>query len=147
MKQYQAYPVTFDAENTRFRFQSIGKRGVFDKIVEFIQIAPDIHNLALLDYNPFTNEFSDILVTDNGDMPEVIATVITIIQDFLNSNPGQKVYFEGSTATRTRLYQIAISQVFDPDESDLLIEGYKDEQWIVFEPNIRFEGFLVKKKF
>lgn len=103
--------------------------------------------MALLDYNPFTNEFSDISVTDNGDMPEVIATVITIIQDFLNSNPGQKVYFEGSTATRTRLYQIAISQVFDPGESDLLIEGYKDEQWIVFEPNIRFEGFLVKKKF
>lgn len=146
MKQYQAYPVTFDTENARFRFQSIGKRGVFDKVVEFTRIAPDIYNLALLDYDPLTREFSDISVTDNGDMPEVIATVITIIEQFFDSNPGQKVYFEGSTATRTRLYQIAIAQVFDP-HSDLSIEGYKDEQWIGFEPNIRFEGFLVKKKF
>lgn len=147
MKQYQAYPVTFDVKNARFRFQSIGKRGVFDKIVEFIPISPNMYNLALLDYNLLTNEYSDISVTDNGDMPEVIATVISIIQSFLDSNPGQRVYFEGSTAARTRLYQIAISQVFDPAESDLLIEGYKDGQWIVFEPNIRFEGFLVKKKF
>lgn len=147
MRQYQAYPVTFDIQNARFRFQSIGKRGVLDKVVEFIQIAPDIHNLALLDYDPITNEFSDISVTDNGDMPEVIATVITIIRSFLSSNSNQKVYFEGSTPARTRLYQIAISQVFDPGESDLSIEGYKDGQWVGFEPNIRFEGFLVKKKF
>lgn len=147
MRQYQAYPVTFDVENARFRFQSIGKRGVFDKVVEFIQIAPGIHNLALLDYDPLTHEFSDISVTDNGDMPEVIATVITIIHSFIDSTPDQKVYFEGSSAARTRLYQIAISQVFDPVESDLSIEGYKDGQWVDFEPNIRFEGFLVKKKF
>jgi len=101
--------------------------------------------LALLDYNPITHEFSDISVTDNGDMPEVIATVITILERFLNANPGQKIYFEGSTPTRTRLYQIAIAQVFDR-ESDLSIEGYKNDQWVEFEPNIGFEGFLVKKK-
>lgn len=78
MGQYEAYPVEFDVKNARFRFQSIGKRGVFDKVVEFIRIAPDIHNLALLDFDPVSNAFSDISVTDNGDMPEVIATVITI---------------------------------------------------------------------
>jgi hypothetical protein len=115
------------------------------KKVEFIRIAPDIYNLALLDYHPLTNEFSDISVTDNGNMREVIATVITILERFLASNPGQKIYFAGSTPARTRLYQIAISQVFDP-ESDLSIEGYVDGQWIDFEPNICFEGFLVKKK-
>ncbi|WP_374754587.1 DUF6934 family protein [Dyadobacter beijingensis] len=49
----------------------MGKRGVFDKVVEFIQVAPDIHHLGLLDHDPLTQKFSDISVTDNGDMPEV----------------------------------------------------------------------------
>ena len=79
-------------------------------------------------------------------MPEVIATVITIIRGFPGSNSNQKVYFEASTPARTRLYQIAISQVFDPDESDLSIEGCKDGEWVIFQPNIHFEGFVVKEK-
>jgi hypothetical protein len=110
-------------------------------------VAPDVQNLALLDYDPATNDYSDQPITDNGDMAEVIATVISIIKRFLDSNPGQKIYFEGNTPARTRLYQIAISKVYDPEHSDLLISGYKNNHWTSFEPNVSFEGFLIEKKF
>jgi hypothetical protein len=147
MGQYDAYPVQFDNENARFLFQSIGKRGIFDKAVFITPVAPDVQNLALLDYDPATNDYSDQPITDNGDMAEVIATVISIIKRFLDSNPGQKIYFEGNTPARTRLYQIAISKVYDPEHSDLLISGYKNNHWTSFEPNVSFEGFLIEKKF
>lgn len=138
MQQYEAYPVTFDSENTSFRFKSIGKRGVFDKVVFFTPLSPDTHNLALVDYEPATKDYNDRSVTDNGDMTEVIATVISIIQEFLASNPDQKIYFEGNSPARTRLYQIAISKVYIPDNSDLMIKGYRGDQWVSFEPNINF---------
>jgi hypothetical protein len=147
MGQYEAYPVKFDYENASFLFQSIGKRGIFEKAVFITPLSPDVHNLALLDYDPATNDYSDQSVTDNGDMAEVIATVISIIQRFLDSNPDQKIYFEGSTPGRTRLYQIAISKVYDPDHSNLVIKGYKNSCWTSFEPNTRFDGFLIEKKF
>jgi hypothetical protein len=80
------------------------------------------------------------------DMPEVLVTVISTIHQFLGSNPDKRIFFEGSTPTRTRLYQIAISKIYDPERSDLLISGLKDGQWFAFEPNINFEGFLAEKK-
>jgi len=44
------------------------------------------------------------------------------------------------------LYQIAISKIYYPEQSDLLISGLQSGQWFPFEPNINFEGFLAEKK-
>ncbi|OJV16903.1 MAG: hypothetical protein BGO21_29085 [Dyadobacter sp. 50-39] len=146
MKQYQAYLTESNEENTRFQFQSIGKRGVFEKVIFFTPLTSDTYNLSLVDYNTKTNSYDDLSVTDNGDMPEVLVTVISTIHRFLGSNPGKKIYFEGSTPARTRLYQIAIGKIYDPQKSDLLIKGLQDNQWFPFEPNINFQGFLAEEK-
>ena len=41
---YEAYPLTNNHENTRFQFQSIGKRGVFEKVI-FIKLIEKKPNL------------------------------------------------------------------------------------------------------
>jgi hypothetical protein len=146
MGQYKAYLTQSNKENTRFQFQSIGKRGVFDKLIYFTPLTIDTYNLSLVDYNTVTGSYDDLSVSDNGDMPEVLSTVISTIRKFLNSNPGNKIYFEGSTRARTRLYQIVISKVYNPEQSDLLISGLQEGHWLPFEPNINFEGFLIEKK-
>ncbi|SDG11032.1 hypothetical protein SAMN04487996_11575 [Dyadobacter soli] len=146
MKQFEAYLTTSNEENTRFQFQSEGKRGVFEKVVFFTPLTIDTYNLALLDYNTETGGYDDLSVTDNGDMPEILVTVITTIHQFLGSKPGKKIYFEGSTPARTRLYQIAISKIYDPTQSDLIISGLLEGEWVIFERNTRFEGFLIEKK-
>lgn len=146
MKQYKAYLTESNEENTRFQFQSIGKRGVFEKVIFFTPLTFDTYNLALLDYDELTGKYDDLSVTDNGDMPEILVTVISTIHQFLGSNPNKKIYFEGSTPARTRLYQIAISKIYRPEQSDLLINGLRNGQWYPFEPNINFEGFLAEKK-
>lgn len=146
MRQYEAYLTTSNDENTRFQFQSVGKRGVFEKVICFTPLTVDTYNLSLVDYDSATGSYDDLSVTDNGDMPEIIVTVISTIHKFLNSNPGNKIYFEGSTPARTRLYQISISKIYDPVQSDLLISGLQGGRWYLFEPNVNFEGFLVEKK-
>ena len=143
---YKAYPTESNRENTRFHFQSIGKRGVFEKVIFFTPVTFDTFNLSLVDFDSATGNYDDLSVTDNGDMPEVLVTVISTIHQFLSSNSDKKVYFEGSTPARTRLYQIAIAKIYDPEHSGLLISGLHDGQWFAFEPNINFEGFLAEKK-
>jgi hypothetical protein len=146
MGQYKAYLTTSNEENTRFQFQSVGKRGVFEKVVFFTPLTIDTYNLSLLDYDTETGDYDDLSVTDNGDMLEVLVTVIATIHQFFGSKQGKKIYFEGSTPARTRLYQIAISKIYNPTQSDLLISGLQAGEWVTFERNTNFEGFLREKK-
>lgn len=141
---YEPYEFIFNEENTHFTFQSIGKRGVFDKAIAFTPIGDNIYNLALLDFDPEDQNYTDQNVTDNGDMPLVLATVMTIILDYLNQFPDRKVYLIGNSRSRTRLYQIAISKVIN-QISDITVLGYYNSQWIQFEPNKVFDSFLIIK--
>ena len=53
---YKPYTLNISENNTRFQFQSVGKRGVFEKIIQFMSLSNGLYNLALLDYNPFTGD-------------------------------------------------------------------------------------------
>lgn len=143
---YEAYKLSANKNYTRFQFQSIGKRGIFEKVISFRQLSGDIQNLALLDYDPISGEESDMSVTDNGDMPEVLVTVMKATYLFFQKHPDKLVYFKGSSDSRTRLYQISINKVYPEIKNDLLVYGQQNGEWIGFEPNIRFEGFLITKK-
>lgn len=143
---YKPYTFRSDEEYTSFHFQSVGKRGIFDKLILIRQLSEEHYNLALLDYNMNTREYSDVSITDNGDMPEVLATVMKAILLFLDKYPDRKLNFQGSTKPRTRLYQIAINKIYPDIKNDLTIYGWKNSEWIVFEPNLSFESFLIGKR-
>jgi hypothetical protein len=66
MQQYKAYLTESNLENTRFQFQSIGKRGVFEKVIFFTPLTFDTFNLSLVDYDTATGNYNDLSVTDNG---------------------------------------------------------------------------------
>ena len=143
---YKPYTFRSDEESTSFHFQSVGKRGIFDKLILIRPLLEEHYNLALLDYDLDTQEYSDISVTDNGDMPEVLATVMKAILLFLDKYPERKVNFQGSTGSRTRLYQIAINQIYPEIKKDLTIYGWINNAWVPFEPNLSFESFLIGKR-
>jgi len=143
---HEPYELHVNEEGTRFQFQSIGKRGIFEKIISLTPLSANIYNLALLDYNLNTQEHSDILITDNGDMPKVLVTVMAVVKNYLNIHADKKIYFEGSTPARTRLYQISIGKVYESLKFDFNIYGLENGSWYNFEPNINFEGFLIEKK-
>jgi hypothetical protein len=140
---HNPYPIRFNEDFTQFNFQSIGKKGVVEKAIIFSIISENVYNLALLDFDPGRETYSDQSVTDNGDLPEILATVLTTMIDFLNRYPERKIYLAGNTASRTRLYQITINKVLNEAKIDLTVLGYYEGQWIAFEPNRKFESFLI----
>lgn len=143
---YEPYPLRATDQNTRFQFQSIGKRGIYEKVISFSPLNDVVFNLALLDYNPSTGEENDLSVTDNGDLHEIMVTVMKAIRLFLDQNPEKLIYFKATTKSRTRLYQIAISKVYSMIDDELTVMGQRNQSWEIFETNIQFESFLIAKK-
>ncbi len=145
MGQYQAYPYTANEATGHFKFQSVGKRGTIDKAIELAQMAPGIYNLALLDFDPVTQGYVDDSITDNGDMPEVLATVMAVVLDHLSRFPRSSIIITGNSPSRTRLYQIAINKIGDDLKRQLKILGYQRSGWRIFEPNQSYESFLIAR--
>jgi hypothetical protein len=51
---------------------------------------------------------SDLSISNNNDLEKVFSTVIHSLEDFFEIHPTSKVYFTGSSYSRTRLYRITI---------------------------------------
>lgn len=128
MQQYEAYPFVLNEGKTHYHFQSIGKRGVFEKAIMFSPLSTTVCNLALLDFNPELSDYVDDTITDNGDMPEVLATVLKVVIDFLSKHPHRKVFISGNSSARTRLYQIVIGKVISDLQYVLEIKGGRNKQ-------------------
>jgi hypothetical protein len=88
-----------------YLFLSIGEKGTIPKVVVYEQVAENLYNLAFGDYDTITKEISDTVVSNNGDMVKILATVIQTLRDFLTVYPTTTTMIQGSSHTRTHLYQ------------------------------------------
>ena len=129
-------------------FFSEGPKGRIRKVVSFVKIgeSPDVYNLALGDEDPQTGIVDDSVITDNKDRDIVLATVANIIHDFCDYYGNQRIYFTGSTATRTRLYQISISSFLDVLSAEFEIYGSLRNRLFDFQKNVNYDSFLIKRK-
>ncbi|MGG7663387.1 DUF6934 family protein [Dyadobacter sp. BHUBP1] len=107
-----------------YLFVSKGKHGNVTKMVKFQMIRNNIANLGFGDSKDDGFDFDDLVITDNGDMETVLATVIKITVTFLSKNPDVSVYINGSTATRNRLYRVIISNNLETISQNYEVWGY-----------------------
>ena len=136
------------AENSLyFEFQSISSTKTIQKIVVYTPIdnRSNIYNLALGDLLE-NGEVSDSIVSDNGDLERVIATIVQTMLDFFRKYPDCSIYFKGNTPERTRLYRIIINKEFAEATKIFQLFGIINSKITVFEPNIPFESFVIKLK-
>ena len=127
----------------RFEFESVSSTKVIQKVIEYRELeVENLFNLALLDIDE-NGIHSDIVVSDNGDMESVLATVIQTIQVFLALHPRAKVLFMGSTKTRNRLYRAVISKYYQETERIYEIHGINNWENEPFEKNKDYEAFLI----
>ncbi len=138
------YKIQVYEENT-YSFISIGRKGLILKVVRFDEIEPTIFNLGFGDFDFEKQTLSDSIVSDNGDMEKILATVVSILNDFLQNNPKFSVFIVGSTLSRTRLYQIAINRYYEDFKVYFEIFGYRNSEFDVFQKNVNYESFLVRK--
>lgn len=98
------------------------------------------------DWIPEADEVDDLVVSNNKDRKKVLATVAQAVIDFTENRRDAFIVVEGSTASRTRLYQMGIAEFYDEISSLFHISGMVNEQWHVFEKGSNYESFLVKRK-
>jgi hypothetical protein len=133
-------------EATRFEFTSVGKRAVRKIIAIQETTVPGFFNVLLGDSLP-NGEVDVYAVSDNGDRDKILATVAQAMNQFLLLYPDAYLFFVGSTSTRTRLYQMAISHAWDSISNQFEVVGLNAAgQLVPFERNQSYEGFVVSRK-
>lgn len=147
--QYPYYSLTANKENTIYKFTSIGKTLVIKKIIIFATMNSEtnLYNLSFGDEQKKTNNSSvidDKIISNNGDMNRVLATVFRAILDFTKDEGFYKIVFRGSTPSRTRLYRMAISINYDELSKYFVIYGLTSNgDFVFFKKHTEYLGFLI----
>lgn len=131
-----------------YYFYSEGPQGTIKKVVRFRKIndSPLVFNLGFGDQDLNTQEISDTVVSDNQDRETVLATIANIIVHFSKQRGNCLIYGEGSTPSRTRLYQIGISKLFDDIDKDFEIFGMIGFEIHEFKRDVNYDAFLVRRR-
>ena len=140
------YLISYDF--TDYKFISEGPKGKITKIVRFTKIeeSPDVYNLGFGDEQYGSWEINDSITTNNDDRDLVLSTVANTVIDFTNYYGECNIVAKGSTASRTRLYQIGISGLLQEISIYFYVYGLKDDIWHDFQKNVNYEAFLIKRK-
>ncbi|WEK19304.1 MAG: hypothetical protein P0Y49_21240 [Candidatus Pedobacter colombiensis] len=124
-------------------------KGNVKKAVEYTSVeinGQKFYNLGFGDLNDATGKFDDLSISNNGDRDKVLATVAATVLDFVNYVPGALIFAEGSTPTRTRLYQMALMTNLEDISKVLEVYGLIKDQWYPFEKNVNYEAFMALRK-
>jgi hypothetical protein len=144
------YPYKKNIE-TRYTFISRGRK-IIEKIVEFSPTSiPGIYNMGFGDLLP-DGTIDDTVNSNNGDIIEVMATIIHILKEFTLSHRQSKIYFIGSTPERTALYRRILKTYYQAFSNEFFISALikKNGQYheVIFKTTSEEEyyAFLIKRK-
>jgi hypothetical protein len=144
--QLPKYPYKINESYLDYEFISKGPNGRIKKIIHFDKIGENIFNIGFGDLDETTGQLSDIVVTNNNDSRIVLATVASAIHDFMLHYPNAIIYARGSTAARTRLYRIEITNQWKEISVHFNIYDLKDLKWEKFITGTAYEAFLIQWK-
>ncbi|SDG98385.1 hypothetical protein SAMN04487996_12687 [Dyadobacter soli] len=139
------YPFEASEDYMYFWFESKSENRVVAKSVEFSKLGAQTYNLAFGDVDE-NDDLDDVVVSNNGDMPKVLATIAQIVIAFLGEYNDKHIYFTGSSRARTRLYRAVLTREIDNWSPIFEIRGVYDGRAIPFQSNIDFESFIIKRK-
>jgi hypothetical protein len=140
------YPVTPSANFAAYFFTSSGKMGTFQNVVQFTLI--DNTKICSLGFGVLQPDGSidDKIVTNNGNMLKILATVANTVYTFTSKYPEYAVAAEGSTKSRTNLYRRMLIQYYDTIVQDFYIFGINGGKILPFEKDKEYEAYSVKRK-
>jgi len=146
--QEDSYPVKRTSEVHHYEFYSEGPKGSIRKVVQFqlIDETNYVFNLAFGDWEEEKGVLDDKISTNNHDRQKVLATVAKTVVDFMEEHPTATVVAKGSSASRTRLYQMGLASFWDEISRHFHIDGYIDGRWEGFRPRRNYEAFLLERK-
>ena len=144
--KYPKYSITASDDRQVYEFYSEGPRGRIKKAIVYTQIGANLFNLGFGDWNEVKQILDDSNRSNNGDRDQVLATVAYTAVDFFSQFPEARIFIEGSTSSRTRLYQMGISYNYLEINRDFEIKGFINGRWELFMPGRNYEAFLITRK-
>jgi hypothetical protein len=145
---YESYDLEIDESVSVFEFISEGPNGFVKKRVQYQKIiGTGLTNLSFGDVNPETDKIDYSIVTNNKDTEKVLATVAATVYEFLDEYPDARVYLEGGSYSRTRLYRMGIANNLAEINQIFAVYGFSEEEkFVAFEPNKNYSAFVIIKK-
>ena len=143
----EQYDLDIDDASITFEFVSEGPKGNIKKRVMYQRIK-DTHtyNLAFGDVDAETNKLDDKVVSNNNDTEKVLTTVASTVYIFIKKYSDATILARGSTASRTRLYQIGISNHLEELSKLFEVYGFLENiGWTEYEKNKNYLAFAIKK--
>jgi hypothetical protein len=135
---------------SRYSFTSIGKKSI-EKVVDFGDTGiKNTFNLAFGDLQP-DGSVDDMINSNNGDIVKVLATVISILKEFIALHPKANVTFLGSTKERTKLYTRILKTYYSTFSAEFQVLAFvntdKGIDQVEFDPSgsLEYVLFLIKK--
>ena len=130
-----------------YEFISEGPKGRIRKIVEYTPTTiENVYNLAFGDYDDTIGGINDKIITNNGDSQKNLATVASTVYAFTGKYPEAGIYATGSTAARTRLYRMGLTNNLTEISKDFFVFGLRDKLWEQFWVGEDYEAFFVTGK-
>jgi hypothetical protein len=143
------YSVISGKDHRSFEFYSEGPKGRIRKVIYYQLLSrwgDNVYNLAFGDWVENAKKVNDKVTTNNNDRQKILATVASTVWEFISYHPGSIVYAEGSTPSRTRLYQMGIAAYWHEISQQFEVLGFRMERWEPFQPGQNYEAFAIKIK-
>lgn len=132
-----------------FEFISEGPKGRIKKMVQYTRTGTEnVYNLAFGDFDEQTKSINDFSITNNGDSLKVLATVASTLYAFTEKYADAWIFATGSTAVRTRLYRMGITNNLAEIMIDFRVFGLtiQENLWEEFVIGEDYVAFLITKK-
>jgi hypothetical protein len=147
--EQERYDLIKDDEDFVYWFYSEGPKGCIKKAVRFQhdpQYGKNFFNLAFGDWEEPAKRINDKVVSNNGDHLKVLYTVTEIVLHFFNLLPKAILQIQGSTPSRTRLYQVGIASFWNDISQEFDIMGEVGRDWEPFRKGVNYKRVLIFKK-
>lgn len=138
------YSTQYSAKFKAYTFQSIGPKGIINKIVIFEEIKNNTYNVALCDF--IDGKFVDDKATNNQDTIKVLSTVMQTIYDFLNLHPEAKIEVESRDKKRLRVYNRIAQRRYSELVLLLDLRGIVNKKEEIYNPRKVYDIIILQKK-
>jgi hypothetical protein len=139
-----------DTKQIAYYFESVSEHKIIKKGVYFQPKSTAFeYNMALGDVNDKTGEPDFLVMSNNGDLTKIMATIFGIGIDFFKKYPNSIVYFLGNKTRKTKIYHWIISKHLTEISQYFEVYGVlftKERDVEEFNPESVYRSFVIASK-
>lgn len=140
-----SYPCYAAADKTQFVFQSVGPKGIVIKVIRFEHIGSIRWNVGFGDFKK--GQIDITVISNNGDIVRILATVAEAILVFLSEYPDRIVEVKPVDEKRKRLYNLTFSRRREQVQEKVSITGLKGVFPEPYSPSEFYDSFEITANF